>query len=61
MRPPVARRGRYDSRNISDVRSEAARAGSEAAPGTPEALAKRYADWRELFGKVAKDAGIKPQ
>ncbi len=46
---------------MPDIRERLLNAGSEAAPSSPEALAKRYADWSELFGKVAKQAGIKPQ
>ena len=46
---------------MPDVRERLLNAGSEAAPSSPEALGKRYADWNELFGKIAKQAGLKPQ
>jgi hypothetical protein len=28
---------------------------------TPAELRKRYEDWMAIFGKIAKDANIKPQ
>ena len=31
------------------------------APSTPEELRKRYEHWIEVFGKIAKDVGLKPQ
>lgn len=43
-----------------DIREKFATAGSEPAPSTPEELTKKYADWIERFGKIAKQAGIKP-
>lgn len=46
---------------MPDVREKMLFVGSEPAPGTPEELSKRYADWIERFGKIAKQAGIKPQ
>ena len=46
---------------LPDVREKMLSAGSEAATSTPEELTKRYADWIERFGKIAKQAGIKPQ
>ena len=46
---------------MPDVREKMAHAGSEVATSTPEELSKRYADWIERFGKIARQAGIKPQ
>jgi tripartite-type tricarboxylate transporter receptor subunit TctC len=46
---------------MPDVREKLMNAGSEAASSTPEELAKRYADWIGRFGRIAADAGIKPQ
>ena len=46
---------------MPDVRERILKAGSEPTPGTPEQLAKRIADSVERFGRIAKQAGIKPQ
>jgi tripartite-type tricarboxylate transporter receptor subunit TctC len=46
---------------MPDVREKMLTAGSEAAPSSPEAVSKRYADWIERFGKIAKQAGLQPQ
>jgi tripartite-type tricarboxylate transporter receptor subunit TctC len=46
---------------MPDVREKMLNAGSEAATSSPEELTKRYADWIERFGKIAKQAGLKPQ
>ena len=46
---------------MPDVREKFLTAGSEPAPSSPEELSKRYADWIQRFGKIAKEAGIKPQ
>jgi len=43
-----------------DTRNRLLNAGSSPAPSTPEALTRRYADWVERFGKIAKKTGIKP-
>jgi tripartite-type tricarboxylate transporter receptor subunit TctC len=69
MGPAGVRRDIVDSLNaaigrtlaMSDIRERFAVAGSEPAPSTPEELTKRYADWIQRFGKIAKDTGIKPQ
>ena len=45
---------------MPDIREKFSVAGSEPAPSTPEELTKKYADWIERFGKIAKQAGIKP-
>jgi tripartite-type tricarboxylate transporter receptor subunit TctC len=44
-----------------DVRERLQRAGLTAAPSTPEELRRRYEDWMAIFGKIAKDVGLKPQ
>jgi tripartite-type tricarboxylate transporter receptor subunit TctC len=44
-----------------DVREKMLNVGSETATSTPAELSKRYADWIERFGKIAKHAGLKPQ
>jgi tripartite-type tricarboxylate transporter receptor subunit TctC len=46
---------------MPDTREKFAVSGLEPAPSTPEALTKRYADWIQRFGKIAKEAGLKPQ
>ena len=46
---------------MPDVREKLLYAGSTAAPSSPEELSMRYADWIERFGRIAKQAGIKPQ
>jgi tripartite-type tricarboxylate transporter receptor subunit TctC len=44
-----------------EVRERLQKAGLTAAPSTPEELRKRYEDWMAIFGKIAKDVGLKPQ
>jgi tripartite-type tricarboxylate transporter receptor subunit TctC len=44
-----------------EVRERLQKAGLAAAPSTPEELRKRYEDWMAIFGKIAKDVGLKPQ
>ena len=46
---------------MPDIREKFAVSGLEPTPSTPEALTKRYADWIQRFGKIAKEAGLKPQ
>jgi tripartite-type tricarboxylate transporter receptor subunit TctC len=46
---------------MPDVRDRFLKAGSEPLPGSPEEVRKQYADWIEIFGKIAKEAGLKPQ
>jgi tripartite-type tricarboxylate transporter receptor subunit TctC len=46
---------------MPDVREKLLNGGSEAAASTPDELSKRYAEWIERFGKIAREAGIKPQ
>jgi tripartite-type tricarboxylate transporter receptor subunit TctC len=45
----------------SDLRDRFSKAGSIAVASSPEELRKRYEDWIVIFGKIAKDAGVKPQ
>jgi tripartite-type tricarboxylate transporter receptor subunit TctC len=44
-----------------EVRERLQKAGLDAAPSTPEGLRKRYELWMGIFGKIAKDVGLKPQ
>ena len=46
---------------MPDIRERMLIAGSEPTPSTPEELTKKYADWIVRFGKIAKEAGIRPQ
>lgn len=46
---------------MPDIREKMFAAGHEPAPGSPEDLRKRYADWIKLFTKIAQEAGLKPQ
>jgi tripartite-type tricarboxylate transporter receptor subunit TctC len=43
-----------------DVREKLRSVGADVATGTPEELAQRYTLWIEIFGKIARQAGIKP-
>jgi tripartite-type tricarboxylate transporter receptor subunit TctC len=43
------------------LRERYIKAGSTPMSGTPEQLQARYKDSIEIFGKIARDAGIKPQ
>jgi len=69
MGPAGMRRDIVDSLNAAigrtlampEIRDRMQNAGAEATPSTPDALARTYADWVERFGKIAKQAGIKPQ
>ena len=69
MGPAGMRRDIVDALNAAigrilampEIRDRMQNAGAEATPSTPEALARKYADWVERFGKIAKQAGIKPQ
>ena len=44
-----------------DLREKLAATGSVAASSTPDELRKRYADWSGIFGRIAREAGLKPQ
>ena len=45
----------------ADLRERLASTGSVATSSTPEELRKRYSDWSAIFGRIARDAGLKPQ
>lgn len=45
----------------NEVREKLRAAGSEVETSTPQELSIRYALWMERFGKLARQAGIKPQ
>jgi tripartite-type tricarboxylate transporter receptor subunit TctC len=49
------------SLGAAEVRERLQRTGATASPSTPEELRKRYELWMEIFGKIAKDVGLKPQ
>ncbi len=44
-----------------EVRERMANAGSVPQASTPAELRKRYEEWVEIFGKVARDTKIQPQ
>ena len=46
---------------MPDVRDRFLKAGLEPLPGSPEEVRKKYSDWIVIFGKIAKDNGLKPQ
>jgi tripartite-type tricarboxylate transporter receptor subunit TctC len=46
---------------MPDVRDRFSKAAITPAASTPEELRKRYEHWIEVFGKIAKDVGLKPQ
>jgi tripartite-type tricarboxylate transporter receptor subunit TctC len=46
---------------MPDVRERFQKAAITPAPSTPEELRKRYEHWMAIFGKIAKDVGLKPQ
>jgi tripartite-type tricarboxylate transporter receptor subunit TctC len=45
---------------MPDVRDRFLKAGLEPLPGSPEEVQKKYSDWIVIFGKIAKDNGLKP-
>lgn len=69
MGPAGLRRDIVDSLNAAigrtlsmpEIRDRMQNAGAEATPSTPDALARKYADWVERFGKIAREYGIRPQ
>jgi tripartite-type tricarboxylate transporter receptor subunit TctC len=44
-----------------DLRQRYLNAGSTPLSSTPEELRKRYEDWAEIFGRIAKHTNLKPQ
>ena len=44
-----------------DLRDKLASTGSVPTSSSPEELRKRYMDWSDIFGRIAREAGIKPQ
>src|SRR3954451_17087351 len=53
--------GIVKSLNSSEVRERYQKAGMTPAPSTPEELRKTYEHWIGVFGRIAKDVGLKPQ
>lgn len=47
--------------NAPDVRERVLATGNEPASSSPDELARRFADWVERYGRIAKLVGIKPQ
>ena len=54
-------RAMVQSLGSPDLRERLAKTGSVATSSSPEELRKRYADWSAIFGRIARDAGLKPQ
>lgn len=46
---------------MPDIRERLTQAGSQPAPSSPEELRRRYAEWMQIFGKIATETGLKPQ
>lgn len=44
-----------------DLRERYAKAGSRPLTGTPEELNKRYRDWLNIYERIARETGVKPQ
>lgn len=44
-----------------EIRERMTNAGSIPQPSTPAELHKRYEEWIEIFGKIAKDTKLQPQ
>jgi tripartite-type tricarboxylate transporter receptor subunit TctC len=64
MKPEVVanlNRAIVQSLNSADLRAKLAQNGGVATPTTPEELRKRYEEWSRIFGRIAKEAGLKPQ
>ena len=53
--------GIVKSLNSPEVRERYLKAGLTPAPSTPEELRRTYEHWIGVFGKIAKDVGLKPQ
>ena len=66
LQPPLIAVPRIAAVNVHpgllpDLRERFAKAGSVPMGSTPEQLRKRYEDWMAIFGRIAADAGVKPQ
>src|SRR5262245_21973980 len=46
---------------MPDVRDRFQKVGITPMASTPEEVRKRYEHWMAIFGKIAKDVGLKPQ
>jgi tripartite-type tricarboxylate transporter receptor subunit TctC len=46
---------------LPDIRSRFIKIGAEARPSTPQELASRIQEETVKWGKVARDAGVKPE
>jgi tripartite-type tricarboxylate transporter receptor subunit TctC len=57
----VLNRAMVQSLTSADLRERLAKTGSVATPSTPDELRKRYEEWSGIFGRIAKDVGLKPQ
>ena len=44
-----------------DARDLLLKSGSEPLAGSPDDVRKRFTEWVGIFGKIAQDAGLKPQ
>jgi len=44
-----------------DLRDRFVNAGSTPLGSTPDELRRRYEDWSAIFGRIARDANLKPQ
>jgi tripartite-type tricarboxylate transporter receptor subunit TctC len=55
--------GRAIARSLGneDLRERLLKAGSVPAASSPEDLRARYEEWMAIFGRLAKEAGIRPQ
>jgi tripartite-type tricarboxylate transporter receptor subunit TctC len=69
MGPAGVRRDIVDSLNaaigrtlaVAEIRERMQNVGLEATFSTSEELARKYADWVERFGAIARRTGVKPQ
>ncbi len=46
---------------MPDARDLLLKSGSEPLAGSPDDVRKRFTEWVGIFGKIAQDAGLKPQ
>jgi tripartite-type tricarboxylate transporter receptor subunit TctC len=56
----ILNRGIARALGNEELRAKFAVAGSIAEASSPEDVRKRYEEWMDIFGKIAKEAGIKP-